>query len=97
MPARPLLLVLPLAALGAILAGCGSDETGSAPVVRVSAEQRAKDVNASAEGTVKWLEGLPPAERQAALARAPQIQASLKDATDPALKSRIAAMGLSIR
>lgn len=67
---------------------------GTAPVVAVSAEQRAKDVNAKAEKTVAWLEKMPADERQAAANRSPQIKSSLDDATDPALKTRIEALGL---
>lgn len=80
----------------AFLTGCGKDEIGDAPVVKVSPEQRAKDVNDEAEATVKWLESLPAADRQAALARAPQIATTLKEATDPAIKSRIDALGLKL-
>ncbi len=86
------LLLLPLAALA--VTGCGADENGAALRTQVTPEQRAKDLNAEAEGTVKWLEGLSPADRQAALAQTPQVKASLKNVTDPALKSRIAALGL---
>jgi hypothetical protein len=80
----------------AFLTGCGKDEIGDAPVVNVSAEQRAKDVNTEAEQTVTWLEGLPAADRQAAIARAPQIKSSLKEATDPAIKTRVAALGIKL-
>ncbi|MGV3614572.1 MAG: hypothetical protein ACO1SV_04470 [Fimbriimonas sp.] len=78
------------------IAGCGDDEAGSAPVVKVSADQRAKDLNATAEATVKWLESLPPAERQAAIGRSPQVAASLKEASDPALQERIKALGVQL-
>ena len=78
------------------ITGCGKDDIGAAPVVKVSAEQRAQDINAEAEQTVTWLEGLPATDRQAALGRAPQIVSTLKEATDPALKSRIAALGLKL-
>ena len=80
----------------AFLVGCGKSEIGDAPVVKVSAEQRAKDVNEKADATLKWLEGLSPADRQAAIARAPQINAALKEATDPAIKARIDALGIKL-
>ncbi|GEM_PF-3216641 len=76
------------------LAGCGDSEIGAAPVVKVSAEQRAKDLDQQAEATIKWLEGLPPAERQGAVARSPQVSSSLDGVSDPALRARIAALGL---
>jgi hypothetical protein len=76
--------------------GCGDSEIGSAPVVKVSPDQRAKDLNASAESTVKWLEGMPAAERQAAIGRSPQVASSLKEASDPALKERVRALGVQI-
>lgn len=82
--------------LGVIASGCAESEIGSAPVVKVTPEQRAKDMNAKAESTVKWLESLPPAERQAAIGRTPQIAASLKAVADPALKARIDALGVSL-
>lgn len=94
MAVRPLLLIAALLMGAAGLAGCGDSEIGSAPVVKVSPEQRAKDQNAQAESTVKWLEGLSPEKRKAALARSPQIKDKLSGATDPALKGRIAALGL---
>jgi hypothetical protein len=82
--------------LGATIVGCGDNEIGSAPVVKVTPEQRAKDLNATAESTVKWLEGMSPADRQAAIKRSPQVASSLKDASDPALKGRIAALGVQL-
>jgi hypothetical protein len=82
--------------LGAAVAGCGS-EIGDAPVVRVTPEQRDKDLNAEAESTVKWLEGLPQADRDAAVARTPQIASILKGASDPALKQRIEALGIKTK
>lgn len=96
MTPRKTLLTLAALVLGAAISGCGADEIGSAPVVKVSPEQRARDLNATAESTVTWLEGIAPAERQATLRRSPQIAASLKDASDPALKQRIDALGVKL-
>jgi len=89
--------ILAISILGMALAGCGDSEVGAAPVVKVTPEQRAKDVNDKAESTVKWLEGIAPADRQAAIGRAPQISASLKEATDPAIQARISALGITLK
>lgn len=91
-------MIMPLAVLigAAFVVGCGAEDVGSAPVVRVSASQREKDVNEKAESTLKWLESMAPSERQAALSRAPQIAASLKETTDPGIKSRLASLGLNL-
>lgn len=93
---RRFIFALSALVIGAGLVGCGDSGIGSAPVVKVTPEQRAKDLDARAESTVKWLEGLPPADRQAAIRRTPQIAASLKQANDPALKARIAALGVQL-
>ena len=74
--------------------GCGDPDVGSAPVVRVTPEQRAVEANAKAESTTKWLEGMAPADRPAAV-RTPQVAEALRGASDPTLKARIAALGLS--
>ncbi|RYG41066.1 hypothetical protein EON79_21465 [bacterium] len=84
------ILLLPALAL---LAGCGTSENGSAPQ-NVSAEQRAKDVQTEAQGTISWLEQLTPEQRQAALAQTPQIKATLAEVKDPALRARLDAMGI---
>jgi hypothetical protein len=86
-------LLLLLGALGLVV-GCGPDEAGAAPEVKVSADQRAKDVNAEAANNIQWLESLPAGQRQAAVDRVPQLKASLKGVTDPALKQRIHALGI---
>jgi hypothetical protein len=96
MTPRKALLLLAVLAFGVLVAGCGDSEIGSAPVVKVSPEQRAKDLNATAESTVTWLEGIDPDKRQAAIERSPQITATLKEASDPALKQRIAALGIKL-
>lgn len=83
--------------VGGTLFGCGSDENGSAPVVKVTPEQRAKDLDSEAESAVTWLEGMSPVDRQSAFTKSPQIATTLKGASDPALKSRIAALGLPLR
>lgn len=90
---RAQILALVGLVLGTTLVGCGADENGAAPVVKVSADQRALEANAKAESTTKWLEGMPAEKRQDA-ARTPQVVEALKGATDPTLKTRIAALGL---
>ncbi|HWD38533.1 MAG TPA: hypothetical protein VG944_06765 [Fimbriimonas sp.] len=79
-----------------VLIGCGDSGIGSAPVVSVTPEQRAKDLNSKAQKTVSWLEGLPADQRKTALDRTPQIKEALKGATDPALKTRISALGVGL-
>jgi hypothetical protein len=87
----------PLLLLGALgLVGCGPDEAGTAREVKVSPEQRAKDVNAEAESNIQWLESLPAGQRQASVDRVPRLKASLKGVTDPALKQRIEALGIHL-
>lgn len=92
---KPLLLLSFFAAL-ALVGGCGESDAGSAPDVKVNAEQRAQDLNAQATKTVEWLEKLPADQRQGMLDKAPQAAASLKDVTDTTLKSRIDALGVRL-
>lgn len=68
-----------------VLMGCGSPQ----PQVEVKPE-----ANARAETTLRMIERVPPADRRAMVDKAPALRKSLEDATDPDLKSRIAALGL---
>lgn len=96
MALRKLALTAVALLCGGAIVGCGDSDGVSAPVVKVSAEQRTKDLNAAAESTVKWLEGVPATDRQSAVQRSPQVAATLKGATDPALRQRIQALGIQI-
>ena len=83
-------------AIVSVLAGCSSD-VGSAPLVHVSAQQRALDLNNKAKSTLDWLEKMSPAERQSSIDKIPQVASALKSATDPSLKQRIDSLGIRLK
>lgn len=90
-------LLTTIALLGAmVVGGCGVDDGASTPVVKVSESDQKAFESHKAEQTVAWLEGLPPAERQSAVERAPAVKGILKNAQTTVLKSRIEALGIHL-